>query len=89
MNIREQFRAPKKAEIKDENAALKPLSSGDKTADKLQIQGIAAQIGELQATLYAANDRKVLVVLHGMDTSGKDGTVSGVFGSVNPQGIRR
>jgi len=88
VNIREQFRAPKKAEIKDENAALKPLSSGDKTADKLQIQGIAAQIGELQATLYAANDRKVLVVLHGMDTSGKDGTVSGVFGSVNPQGIR-
>ena len=88
MSIREQFRATKKADIKDENAALKPLSSGDKTADKLQVQNIAAQIGELQATLYAANDKKVLVVLQGMDTSGKDGTVNGVFGGINPQGIR-
>ncbi|WP_050476294.1 PPK2 family polyphosphate kinase [Herbaspirillum rhizosphaerae] len=88
MSIREQFRATKKTEIKDENAALKSLSSGDKAADKLQVQSIAGQIGELQAKLYAANDKKVLVVLQGMDTSGKDGAVSGVFGSVNPQGIR-
>ena len=88
MSIREQFRATKKTEIKDENAAAKPLSSGDKAADKLQIQQVAAQIGELQAMLYAAHDKKVLVVLQGMDTSGKDGTVNGVFGTVNPEGIR-
>jgi PPK2 family polyphosphate:nucleotide phosphotransferase len=64
------------------------LSSGDKVADKLQVQQLAQRIGELQAMLYAASKKKVLVVLQGMDTSGKDGTVSSVFGSVNPEGIR-
>lgn len=88
MSIREQFRAPKKVEIKDENAAAKPLSSGDKAADKLQVQQLALQIAEQQAMLYAASRQKLLVVLQGMDTSGKDGTVNGVFGSVNPEGIR-
>ncbi|WP_034296238.1 PPK2 family polyphosphate kinase [Herbaspirillum sp. RV1423] len=88
MKIREQFRAGKKIDIKDDNAAAKPLLSGDKAADRLQTQQIAAQIGEQQAMLYAVHDRKVLVVLQGMDTSGKDGTVVGVFGGVNPQGMR-
>lgn len=88
MSIREQFRATKKTEIQDDNAAAKPLSSGDKAADKLQVEQIAAQIGELQAMLYAAHDKKLLIVLQGMDTSGKDGTVNGVFGAVNPEGIR-
>lgn len=88
MGIREQFRATKKQDIKDENAAVKLLSSGDKNADKAQVQALAAQIAEQQAMLYAAHDRKLLVVLQGMDTSGKDGTVSGVFGGVNPQGMR-
>jgi PPK2 family polyphosphate:nucleotide phosphotransferase len=87
-SIREQFRFTKKTEIKDENAALKPLSSGDKAADKVTVQTLALQIAEQQAMLYASHSKKVLVVLQGMDTSGKDGTVNGVFGSVNPEGIR-
>jgi PPK2 family polyphosphate:nucleotide phosphotransferase len=52
------------------------------------VQQLAQRIGELQAMLYAASKKKVLVVIQGMDTSGKDGTVGGVFGSVNPEGIR-
>lgn len=52
------------------------------------MQQLAQRIGELQAMLYAASKKKVLVVIQGMDTSGKDGTVGGVFGSVNPEGIR-
>jgi PPK2 family polyphosphate:nucleotide phosphotransferase len=64
------------------------LSSGDKVADKLLVQQLAQRIGEQQAMLYAASKKKVLVVLQGMDTSGKDGTISSVFGSVNPEGIR-
>ena len=88
MSIREQFRATKKMDIQDQQAAAKPLSSGDKTADKLKMQEIAGKIGELQGMLYATHDQKVLIVLQGMDTSGKDGTVNGVFGSINPEGIR-
>jgi len=88
MRIAEQFRAPKKIDIEDSAAAAKPLSSGDKLADKLQLQQLAQQIAEHQEMLYAQSKRKLLVVLQGMDTSGKDGTVSGVFDQVNPQGLR-
>ena len=44
------------------------------------------QLEELQARLYAERRRSVLVVLQGMDTSGKDGTIKHVIGAVNPQG---
>jgi PPK2 family polyphosphate:nucleotide phosphotransferase len=88
MSIRAQLRFAKSKNINDDHAATKPLSSGDKAADKLQVQQLAQQIAAQQAMLYAAGRHKVLVVLQGMDTSGKDGTVSGVFGDVNPEGIR-
>ncbi|HEV3075833.1 MAG TPA: PPK2 family polyphosphate kinase, partial [Thermoanaerobaculia bacterium] len=41
-----------------------------------------------QNLLWAEHDRRVLVVLQGMDTSGKDGTISHVFEGVNPLGVR-
>lgn len=42
-------------------------------------------IDALVATLAAENQRSLLVILQGMDTSGKDGAVKGVFTGVNPQ----
>jgi len=42
----------------------------------------------LQESLWAEHKRKVLVVLQGMDTSGKDGTIRHVFEGVNPLGVR-
>jgi len=42
----------------------------------------------LQERLYAEGTRSVLLVLQGMDTAGKDGTISHVIGAVNPQGVR-
>jgi PPK2 family polyphosphate:nucleotide phosphotransferase len=42
----------------------------------------------LQESLWAEHKHKVLVVLQGMDTSGKDGTISHVFEGVNPLGVR-
>lgn len=41
---------------------------------------------DLQARLYAENKNALLVVLQGMDTSGKDGAVRHVFSGLNPQG---
>jgi PPK2 family polyphosphate:nucleotide phosphotransferase len=38
--------------------------------------------------LYACHDQKLLIVLQGMDTSGKDGTIRHVAGAFNPQGTR-
>jgi PPK2 family polyphosphate:nucleotide phosphotransferase len=46
------------------------------------------RLEELQEMLWAEHRHKVLVVLQGMDTSGKDGTIGHVFDGVNPLGVR-
>ncbi|WP_293778625.1 PPK2 family polyphosphate kinase [uncultured Oxalicibacterium sp.] len=83
----EQFRVGKNYKIKESDAAAKPLSGESKAADKARVDEMAQQIAELQEILYAQRSRKILVVLQGMDTSGKDGTVRGVFGRVDPLGV--
>jgi len=45
-------------------------------------------LASLQQLLYAARTHAVLVVLQGIDTAGKDGTIRHVFTGVNPQGCR-
>jgi PPK2 family polyphosphate:nucleotide phosphotransferase len=45
------------------------------------------QLAELQEKFYVARRYKLLVVLQGMDTSGKSGTLRAVFKSANPQGV--
>ncbi len=47
---------------------------------------LGQQLSNLQELLFAAQKHSVLIILQGMDTSGKDGTVRHVFSSVNPQG---
>ena len=42
---------------------------------------------DLQDRLYAERKQRLLVVLQGMDTSGKDGTITHVVGNFNPQGV--
>ncbi len=49
---------------------------------------LVAELAELQARLYAESTRSVLLVLQGLDASGKDGTIRHVFTGVNPQGCR-
>jgi PPK2 family polyphosphate:nucleotide phosphotransferase len=46
------------------------------------------RIRDLQARLYAENERGLLIVLQAMDTGGKDGTIKHVFSGINPQGCR-
>lgn len=43
---------------------------------------------DLQEQLYAEKKRSLLLVLQGMDTSGKDGTIHHVMSGVNPQGVQ-
>ncbi len=65
-----------------------PDDTGDIQKDPGKVG--AAQLGEelcdLQQWLYAAQKHSVLIVLQGLDTAGKDGTISHVMSSVNPQG---
>ena len=48
---------------------------------------LAAEIGEYQHRMYAEGKQALLVVLQGMDASGKDGVVKNVFSHCNPTGI--
>lgn len=61
---------------------------GDKQSGKELLVKMTSQLEILQESLYAANKHSVLVVLQGMDTCGKDGTIRRVFDGVNPQGVR-
>src|SRR5258706_12830811 len=65
----------------------KPWSSGDKEADKAAMEALALELDALQDLFYADRRFKLLVVLQGMDTSGKDGTLRGVFSRMNPLGV--
>jgi PPK2 family polyphosphate:nucleotide phosphotransferase len=49
---------------------------------------IRQEMIDLQNRLYAENQRSVLVILQGMDASGKDGLIRRVFSGINPQGVR-
>ena len=53
-----------------------------------ELAGLVEQIADLQARLYAEEERSVLVVLQGIDAAGKDSTVKHVFSGTNPQGVR-
>jgi len=46
------------------------------------------KLRQLQERLYAEGKRSLLVILQGMDTSGKDGTIIHVIGAVDPQGVQ-
>lgn len=87
MEARQRFRTTRKLKVNDGDAAAKPLSGDNKVDDKLRVDQLAQQIAALQDVFYAEHRRKLLVVLQGMDTSGKDGTVRGVFGRIDPLGI--
>ncbi len=47
-----------------------------------------ARLRELQNVLYAEHKHAVLIILQGMDASGKDGTIRHVMRGINPQGVQ-
>ena len=67
--------------------AAKPFSTGDKTGDKAAVDALALELDALQDLFYADRRFKLLVVLQGTDTSGKDGTLRSVFGRMSALGV--
>jgi PPK2 family polyphosphate:nucleotide phosphotransferase len=53
-----------------------------------QLAEDAIAINDLQDRLFAERRRALLVVLQGIDTSGKDGTVRAVFNETGPLGVQ-
>src|SRR3712207_1419871 len=60
----------------------------EKLSTKEETKGLLKQLDELQNRLYAGAGHAVLVILQGMDASGKDGAIRNVFGRMNPQGVQ-
>ncbi len=79
---------PKKFSLKAFKTDDKSERTGDKAKDALALEKLAVEINALQDILYAQSKHKILLVLQGMDASGKDGTVRHVFSECDPLGIR-
>lgn len=58
-----------------------------KEQTKEQLRRIQDELDDLQNLLYAEHKHSLLVVLQGMDASGKDGVIRDVFGMMNPMGV--
>jgi PPK2 family polyphosphate:nucleotide phosphotransferase len=76
------------ANIKLKDISTRAPKEWDKEETKTKTAGIMEKLNELQNLLYAELKHSVLVVLQGMDASGKDGVIRKVFGALNPQGVR-
>src|SRR6185436_18417750 len=63
------------------------FKGGKKDAEK-PFLALNRRLEELQEKLWAEGQRKLLVILQGLDACGKDGTVRSVFEGVNPLGTR-
>ena len=69
------------------------LFDGSKQEAKKALAELGEELADLQERMYAAaytgGSRRVLVVLQGMDTSGKGGVIQHALGLLNPNGIRQ
>jgi PPK2 family polyphosphate:nucleotide phosphotransferase len=83
---------PKKLDIRSIDARSTPAADGGKKAAAKQLAQLAPRLAELQEMLYAegrsGGGRSVLLVLQGLDTSGKSGTIKHVIGQIDPQGAQ-
>jgi PPK2 family polyphosphate:nucleotide phosphotransferase len=74
-----------KVKLKDVDPAFKGHHTNHKDAAK-EIEQDKPKLRELQELLYADGRFSLLIVLQGMDTGGKDGTINHILGAMNPQG---
>jgi PPK2 family polyphosphate:nucleotide phosphotransferase len=78
--------AGEKVRLADIDPSGTPHLSKEEAPDKLA--ELSRQLGQIHELLCAAQKNSLLIVLQGMDTSGKDGTIKRVMADVNPQGCR-
>lgn len=86
------YRVGRKLRLKDIDPAARPCASSSRERDEARLTELCADIDRLQDLLYANGSAgappKLLLVLQGMDTSGKDGTARSVFSRCSPLGVR-
>ena len=75
------------AGIKLKDISTRSPKDVDKVETKAKFEKLREEFDELQNLLFASNTYSLLVVIQGMDASGKDGAIRNVFSSTNPQGV--
>ena len=75
------------AEIKLADISTRAPKDLDKKETKAKMDEMLKELEELQNLLFAESKNAVLVIIQGMDGSGKDGAIKNVFTSMNPQGV--
>lgn len=100
MKARSQFRAQNNLKLDEAYAGAAVMGAGTRASNKKlsraqckaldaeEVVALTAQIAQWQSMLFAQRKQKVLLVLQGMDTAGKDGTVKALFSNINPMGLR-
>jgi PPK2 family polyphosphate:nucleotide phosphotransferase len=83
-----RLREPGRVNLAHFDPAQRPFSVGDKEADRRRLAELSTRLAVLQDRLYAARRHRLLLVLQGMDTSGKNGAIRSVFQAVDPLGVR-
>lgn len=92
-SLRQALRAPQNpVSLADLDPRATPLAPGGKARTRTTLQSDGEQLATLQEALYAegtgGSNRRILLVLQGMDTSGKGGVIKHVIGAINPQGCQ-
>ncbi|WP_329625533.1 polyphosphate kinase 2 family protein [Streptomyces sp. NBC_01255] len=92
--LRDVLRVPEgeRLDLTAYDASATLAGPADKAAGLAATAALAPRLADLQERLYASSTagdrRRLLLVLQGMDTSGKGGTVKHVIGLFNPSGCR-
>jgi PPK2 family polyphosphate:nucleotide phosphotransferase len=90
--VRETFRVPAELDLAAIDPRGRPVGPRDKAAAADEMTDLGVRLDQLQEALYAeatgGSPRALLLVLQGMDTSGKGGVIRHVGGLVNPQGLQ-
>jgi PPK2 family polyphosphate:nucleotide phosphotransferase len=84
----ERFRVSPKGKVQLKDFATDDTTSFDKAQGQQHLIDCREQIAALQSKLYAQNTSGLLVLLQGIDASGKDSTIKHVMTGVNPAGVR-
>lgn len=75
-----------KIDLKDYHPGY--TADADRASADAQVKQLGDELSDLQELLAAAQHQSLLVILQGMDTSGKDGTIRHVLSKANPQGCQ-
>ena len=83
-----KYRVDGKFSLADVDPGETPFLEGNEDAQREALDALAIELDSLQNLLHAEGRRKLLLVLQGLDTSGKDGTIRWVFSRTSPLGVK-